>query len=391
MSFLKKWLLRLSEKSRDHGKPSPTRRVHFVKPPRVDTSLNRYDLFSKEGYQRNVIVNRSINMVARGVASIPITLHRSGERLVRHKALDLVKKPNPLQKGTGLLYNMTGYYLIAGNSYLLSLGPPEGQPKELWLLRPDLVKVSLYPQSIDPLFSYGQGEQLRHFDRQSVLHWHSFNPLCEWHGFSPLETAATAIDLHNESSRWNLSLIKNGGCPSGVLYQEDAADSLTEGQFSRLKAQVNDHYSGAVNAGRPLLLEGGLKWQDMSISPSDMDWHRGKNMSAREIALAFGVPSQLVGIPDSQTYSNMAEARLSLWEETILPLHQEILNHLNAWLLPRYDEDLEFKADLEAVPALDLKRSRKIDRLNKATFMTLNEKREALGLDPIQEGEHCHD
>ena len=58
----------------------------------------------------------------------------------------------------------------------------------------------------------------------------------------------------------------------------------------------------------------------MGLSPRDMDFTSLKHMSAKDIALVFGVPSQIIGIPDSQTYSNFSEAKLALYNETIIPL-----------------------------------------------------------------------
>ena len=87
-----------------------------------------------------------------------------------------------------------------------------------------------------------------------------------------------------------------------------------------------------------------------------MDWADGKNMSAREIAMAFGVPPQMLGIPDAQTYSNYAEARLSLWEDTVLPLAKELITELNGWLAPCYGADIKLEMDLDDIPALEIKR-----------------------------------
>ncbi len=84
--------------------------------------------------------------------------------------------------------------------------------------------------------------------------------------------------------------------------------NLTGEQFERLQARAGAGFQGANNAGRPLLLEGGLDWKPLSLSPKDMDFIEAKNASAREIALAFGVPPMLLGIPGDNTYANYQEA-----------------------------------------------------------------------------------
>ena len=90
----------------------------------------------------------------------------------------------------------------------------------------------------------------------------------------------------------------------------------------------------------------------MGLTPKDMDFTGMKNFSARDIALCFGVPSQLIGIPDAQTYSNFAEAKLALYNETIIPLLDRIQSDLNEWLVPRFGDDLEMRYDIDSIPAM---------------------------------------
>ena len=88
---------------------------------------------------------------------------------------------------------------------------------------------------------------------------------------------------------------------------------MADAQFERLKKELSDQYQGTANAGRPLLLEGGLDWKPMSLSPKDMDFMEAKHSAAREIALAFGVPPMLLAIPGDNTYSNYQEANRVFW------------------------------------------------------------------------------
>lgn len=350
-----------------------------VGPGQAIATPRRYDKLAREGYQQNVIANRAINLVAKAVASIPFVTFKGDAALSDHALSTLLMRPNPKLKGENFLYNLVGYYLIAGNAYAFAAGPENGAPKELWLLRPDTVNVIEGADGLPAGFEQQVAGRKQRFAAESVLHWKSFNPLSDWYGLAPLEAAATAVDAHNEGSRWNLALIQNGGTPSGVLYQEDGDQLLTESQYKALKDQVENQYTGATNAGRPLLLEGGLKWQNMGMSPKDMDWTSAKNMNAREIALAFGVPPQMLGIPDAQTYSNYQEARQSLWEDTVIPLAKDIAAELSNWLAPKYQENIQLRLDLDDVPALEAKRALKFDRLTNASFLSENEKRAALG------------
>ena len=139
-----------------------------------------------------------------------------------------------------------------------------------------------------------------------VLHLALFHPLDDHYGFAPLEAAQTALDMHNAAGAWNKALLDNAARPSGALvYEPKEGGNLSEEQFERLQDGAGGRIiQGAANAGRPLLLEGGLDWKAMSLTPKDMDFIEAKNGAAREIALAFGVPPMLLGIPGDNTYAN---------------------------------------------------------------------------------------
>jgi len=146
---------------------------------------------------------------------------------------------------------------------------------------------------------------------------------------------------------------------------------------------IDNQFSGAENAGRPLLLEGGLDWVEMSLNPKNMEFLNGKHSTARDIALAFGVPPMLLGIPGDATYSNYAEAKLALWTDTVLPLLGVVQDGFNRWLSPLYGDGVVLWYDEETIPALEPLRKQKADRVNAATTMTINEKRRAMGQDDL--------
>ena len=198
-----------------------------------------------------------------------------------------------------------------------------------------------------------------------------------------------AIDIHNAAGGWNKALLDNGARPSGALIYRgtDVNPNLTDEQFARLKSELADQYQGHPNAGRPLLLEGGLDWKEMSISPKDMDFIESKNMSAREIALAFGVPPMLLGIPGDNTYANYREANRAFHRQTVLPLVAKACRALSAWLAPHFGSGLRLWYDGDQVDALAHDRDLLWKRVQAADFLTINEKRAAVGYAPIDGGD----
>lgn len=369
----------------------------------VPTPRN-YEAFSKEGYQINVIAFKCVSIISKAAASIEWDLYskRAGmnerQEIESHPLLDLLKSPNPMQGQSAFFEAMIAYYMIAGNSYLEAVGPsPQSVPMELWPIRPDKMKIvpgkTGLPQAYE--FTANQKVIVYPVDQISgdsqILHLKTFHPTDNWYGMSPIEAAMYSIDQHNESGVWNLSLLQNMATPSGVVtVKEDAANplgTLPDVQFNNVREQLKARTQGAKNAGRVLLLEGGMDWKQMGFSPRDMDWMEGRKMSARDIALAFGVPPIILNIPGDSTFANYKEARLSMYEDTVIPLMDFIRDELNTWLVPRFGDNLSLDYDVDSIVALDTKRSEKFSLISGAGFLTINEKRAAVGYDPIDGGD----
>lgn len=348
----------------------------------------RYDRLAEEGYRRNIIAFRCIREIAQNAASIPLLLYKGKQEITEHPLLALLARPNPGMGFSQLLEALYAYHQISGNAYLEAVRADRDEaPRELWVLRPDRMKIIPGSSSVPAAYEYSaNGKSVKWAcdaltGQSDVLHFKGFHPLDDWYGQGPLEPALQAIDQHNAASSWNQALLQNAARPSGALVYapKDGPALLTEDQFKRLKTELEEQIEGAANAGRPLLLEGGLDWKSMSLSPTDMDWRGGRDAVARDIALAFGVPAQLVGLPDAQTYSNFKEARLAFYEDTVLPLAFSLRDALNNWLVPMFGPDLRLEFDLDNVSALSPRRDALWERLKNADFLTADEKRQLLG------------
>jgi HK97 family phage portal protein len=370
-------------------------------PSLPEWSPREYYKFADEAYNKNVIANRCINMIAQSAASVPWMLYKSeGDKkseVKTHPLIKLLQQPSPIYGGSEFFENIFSYKLISGNAYILIINQDNQPPSELHLLRPDRVSVVAGSHLIPDGYYYEKENNEKIFypinkitGRSKILHLRNFNPLDDYYGLSPIEAASYSIDQHNQAAIWNQSLLQNGARPSGsLIIKPDNLQNgnLSEIQYNRLKEQVDNCFTGAINTGRPMLLEGGMEWKEMSLTPKDMDFIESKNSAARDIALAFGVPPQLLGIPGDNTYSNMQEARLGLWEETILPMLDHIKDALNNWLIPMYANDLELAYNKDAISVLASRRETTWQRVENSSFMTINEKRSAVGLSPIDNGD----
>ncbi len=353
-----------------------------------------YEALAKEGFSGNAVGYRAVRMIAEAAASVPWLVYDGVHEQTEHPMLDLLRRPNPGHSGRALFETFYGHLQVSGNAYLEAC-TIDGELRELHVLRPDRMRVVPGPSGWPEGYEYSNaGRSVRfHQDGDNplppILHMRLFNPGDDYYGLSPLEPGARAVDIHNAAGAWNKALLDNGARPSGALIYQgggDGGDSLTEDQFARLKAELEGAYQGTANAGRPMVLEGGLDWKPLSHSPKDMDYIEARHVAAREIALAFGVPPMLLGIPGDNTYANYAEANRNFWRQTVLPLVARTAEELSNWLAPVYGSSLRLDFDTDQVNAMFADREALWARLNAADFLTADEKRAVVGYGPLSDG-----
>ena len=342
-----------------------------------------YAALSREGFMKNPVAHRAVRLIAEAAAAMPWQLFDEGALVSDHPLLVLLKRPNGRMSGSDFFEALFGHLLLSGNAYVEPILVGETL-RELHLLRPDRVRIIEGRDGWPEAYEYRIGAHVSRFaaegDGFTVLHMRLFHPLDDHSGLSPLAAAQMALDLHNASSVWNKALLDNSARPSGALvYQPKDGGNLTEEQYERLKQELEDGYSGPVRAGRPLLLEGGLDWKAMGLTPRDMDFTEARNGAARDIALAIGVPPMMLGIPGDNTYSNYQEANRAFYRLTVLPLIARTAAALTAWLAPVYGGGLKLEVDLDQVSALSAERDALWTRVSGADFLSDEEKREAVG------------
>lgn len=334
-----------------------------------------YAALAQEGFASNAIGYRAVRMIAEAAGSLPWLLYDGDREIAAHPLLELLKKPNPGQPGREFGEQLYGFLLVAGNAYVEKVAI-DGAPRELHALRPDRVKAVASSNGWAEAYDYSVNGQSVRLPRETVLQLRLFNPLNDHYGMSPLEAAQRAIDTHNAAGAWNKAMLDNSARPSGALVYAAADGHLTTEQFERLKKELEDSYQGAANAGRPMVLEGGLDWKEMGYSPKDMEYSAAKDGAAREIALAFGVPPMLLGIPGDNTFANFMEANRSFWRQTVLPMASRMAEAMTGFLC---EGNLRLAHDLDQVEALSADREALWARVGKAEFLTADEKRQAVG------------
>ena len=365
--------------------------------------IRDYANFAREAYIQNYVANRCIDIIAQSVSSVPWKVftrddsNKTGRiEQPNHALMRLLHRANPTEGFSAFQLGVVSFLGIAGNSYIEKLapdtGPNKGMPFELKSHRPDYIKP-LFDNNNQQFFGYKleiEGREIKRWEidpitgQSDLLHIKRFHPLNDIEGLSPVEPASKSIDTSNEALTWNKSLLENSCRPSTLFIFENA---LGDDQFERLKKQLDQKMSGPGNAGNNLIVEGQMKdAKPFGFSPMEMDFLKGNWDLVRQICLVYGVPPQILGVPGDSTFANYEQARLFLWESTVFFYLMLIRDEYNNWFFPEDDKTF-IDYVLDEVPALAPRRKEKFDMVEKSTFLTINEKREQMGLEKTPGGD----
>jgi HK97 family phage portal protein len=366
-------------------------------------SARDYANFAREAYIQSFVGYRCIDLIAQSVASVPwkVFIKDDSNKTGRieqpnHALTRILHRANPGEGFSAFQLGVISFLGIAGNSYVEKLapetGPNKGLPIELHTHRPDYIKP-IIDDNTHQLVGYKleiEGKEIKTWEidpltgQSDLLHIKKFHPLNDIEGLSTVEPAAKSIDTSNEALTWNKKLLENEARP-GTLFIFDQA--LGDDQFKRLQKQLDQKTSGAENAGRNLIVEGAMKdAKPFGFSPMEMDFLKGNWDLVRQICLTYGVPPQILGVPGDSTFANYEQARLFLWESTVFFHLMLLRDEYNNWFFPEDDKTF-IDYILDEVPALAPRRKEKWDTVEKSTFLTINEKREQMGLEKTHGGD----
>ncbi len=332
-----------------------------------------YEAQVRAAYLGNPIAQRAVRIVTEAVSNAPVSASDPA-------VLALIVARTG---GQALIETVALHLLLHGNAFV------QVTNEALFALRPERVTVDVDARGWPVAYLYRAGERTARLAAEAagggagVIHIKAAHPLDDHYGLGALGAAAGAVAIHNAATVWNKALLDNAARPSGALvYDPGDGGTLSAEQFERLRAELDANFAGHNNAGRPMLLEGGLKWQALSLTPADMDFAGMKAAAAREIALAFGVPPMLLGLPGDATYANYREANKALWRLTVLPLAGLIFDGLADGLKARFS-GLSLAVNLNLVTALSEERAALWRQVSAADFLSTDEKRAMVGLSVV--------
>ena len=343
--------------------------------------------------------NRIIRMtgaapqVARRIAVKQLAFTGELEEITSHPILDLLARPNGWYQTS-----YTEFVSAWGLSMLLAgeiFTEPVGErgdfkaPDELYILPPHELVPERGTEKI-PIPSWElSGRSRASFayspdPLETEIYFNKlYNPVSPLRGLSPIEAAVRSIDLNNKAREWNLNFIKNAGVPPGLIMGE-----FDETGAQAIRESYEEDIAGAKNAGNIITLSGkGLSYQQLSMDTAKLMWGDVINLTGKETAIVFGVAPEILGDSSNKTYSNYQEARLALYQDRVLPATDFMYQSWNSSWVRRFGDDLVLDYDADQIVAIASDIQRIYDRLKSADFLTINEKRQAVGYEDVDGGD----
>lgn len=340
----------------------------------------------REGLSRNPYVYRCADLRATAVASLdPVIYDANDEAIPNHPLLQVLKAPNELMSWRDLVYRTQIDYVINGNAFIVPLTTIKGVG-ELWPVSPGNVSAVETGDIFEPVETWqvSSAGGTAEVEPWRMIHMHTVTDSNGVWGISPLEAAGLSIEQQSKAREWNVSLMDNGAKPS-IVVQDPR--HMSASSFEEFKARLNAGHAGASKAGSIMVLDDGKTISTAGFSARDMDYSQGVTTSAREIAIALGVPPELVGDSANKTYSNAQEANKEFAAHTIKPQADLFYSILTRKLAHLYPDVGRIGYDEGQIDGLKGDESSIISALTGCDFMTVNEKRARMSYGPVPGGD----
>lgn len=340
----------------------------------------------RDGLSMNPYVYRCADLRATAVASLdPVIYDKNDEAIPNHPLMQVLMAPNPLMSWRDLVYTTQIDFSISGNTFIVPLLTILGVG-ELWPVSPGSVSAVETGHIFDPVSEWqvSTAGGVIDVEPSRMIHMHTATDIDGVWGISPLEAAGLSIEQQSMARRWNVSLMANGAKPSIVVQDPRRMTSM---MFEEFKARLSAGHAGPEKAGSVMVLDDGKTIATAGFNARDMDYSQGVTTSAREIAIAMGVPPELVGDSANKTYSNAQEANKEFAAHTVKPQADLFYSTLTRKLAHLYPDVGRIGYDESQIDGLKGDESSIITALTSCDFMTINEKRARLSYGPVPGGD----
>lgn len=355
--------------------------------------------FLEDGYVKGTDVRPVVDRIIRNASSVPFVLKeklRDGtlQKVENSRLNEVLLCPNRMETWADFLESCFLQYLLTGNLYVNGVTPegfPMGTFKELTVLPSAITKPLKSNDALNPIAGYEvYADRPFILGFEDVLHVKYADPRVKgWEtleGLSPLEAGMFAYESSNQKWEASANILKNRGA-IGILSNESDIP-LTPTQMDAAQEAWQSKFGGGKNYGKPFMTSAKMKWQNIALSPQDLQLIESGVMSLRAICNIYQIDSSLFNDPANKTFNNRKEAAKSMWQDAVIPLLESFTQSFNNWVVANYSEaegrDYVLTYDLSNISVLHEDKDKQADRVTKLVssgIITPNEAREMIGLE----------
>ena len=311
-----------------------------------------------EGYITNDMVYAVATRIAKVTASLPIILTQNAEYIEGKDELKtfLFENWHDNDSLEQALYKEVLYLLLTGDAYHYTPYEYMGAklPIKNYILPTQNVRAWRETQSIlsdIDRYEFNDGVKIRNIAPLEIMHTHYFNPSIEGirkaEGLSPLQAGYDLLKASTNRNVAESSLYENRGA-SGIISSKNEL-ILTGADKEVIQKDLNSRIGGAKNANKIVALQGAVDYKQLGMSATDMQLLGMRAEHLRAVCGLFGVQSIIFGDVTSSTYANMQEAMKDFYNQTCIPLMEQILAQKNKQLIKRYNAitGLNYKIEID--------------------------------------------
>lgn len=343
------------------------------------------------------MLNRYKNMDPTDTIRASIWEQKALEQITSNKILEIWKKPNSHQGQSEFIEQLLGFRIVTGNTYVFGSGPDTGpnagQFHELEVLPSQMIGVE-YGHEMEPVKDYfWVADPNVRIPKELIMHSKYWSPLPlregGLYGMSPFLASSKIITRNNDSLTASVKALQNMGA-MGIMsrHPQDTEKNLTTTQAADVQDRYEKMYGGPKNRGKVMFVGAPLQWQQIGMSPVDLQIIEQEKMDLRHMCSAVGLQSQLFNDPENKVHANMKEGREMAYTQAVIPVMRSVRDELNRWWIPPFEEaagvKLWFDMDLQAVPELQTNIKELMDWLDRAKMLTYDEQRAVINYSPLE-------
>ncbi|MDP8929914.1 MAG: phage portal protein [Actinomycetota bacterium] len=351
-------------------------------PPNLEL-LGRWATYA-EIFRKQLWVYVVVSKLAKATARLPLKVYRHDE-LNRPEARDdpyarLLRRPNSKHSPFYLWNWVSSTFDVYGEAFITKVRDNGGRPAELLPVHPTAMKV-VEETDAGIVWRYESGSvRIDRIPPEDVVHFRSYNPSSLQRGLSPLEPLRATLENEDAARRASSAFWKHGGRPSVVLRHPR---TLSDQAAERLRLDWESIHGGVDNFGKAAILEEGVEAQELTLTAEEAQYIGSRKLNREEVAAAYDVPPPVIGILDRATFSNITAQLRSLYRDTMAPRLALFESELDLQLRePDFSEDVYAEFLMDEVLRGDFEQ--RLDVLDRASFLTLAEKRKLENLPYIE-------